>query len=105
MAFTSKDEIGELANWFNVFVDNIQGVMKTVHLNAEGVSSASTQLSSTAADLSKGSKDQKFQTENVASAVVQISQSIADVVNNARHRILRVKAKMLFTRQYRAWRK
>ena len=79
----TKDEIGELANWFNVFVDNIQGVMKTVHLNAEGVSSASTQLSSTAADLSKGSKDQKFQTENVASAVGQISQSIADVVNNA----------------------
>jgi methyl-accepting chemotaxis protein len=77
------DEIGELAKWFNVFVDNIQQVIKNVQSNAEGVSSASTELSSTAEDLNKGSREQKSQTENVASAVVQISQSIADVVNNA----------------------
>jgi methyl-accepting chemotaxis protein len=77
------DEIGELAKWFNVFVDNIQQVIKNVQSNAEGVSSASTELSSTAEDLNKGSREQKAQTENVASAVVQISQSIADVVNNA----------------------
>ena len=79
----SKDEIGELAKWFNAFVDNIQEVIRTVQMNAEGVSSASTELSATAEDLNRGSKEQKSQTENVASAVVQISQSIADVVNNA----------------------
>jgi len=79
----NTDEIGELAKWFNVFVDNIQQVIKNVMMNAEGVSSASTELSATAEDLTKGSKEQKAQTENVASAVVQISQSIADVVTNA----------------------
>ncbi|MBI5098180.1 MAG: methyl-accepting chemotaxis protein [Nitrospirae bacterium] len=78
-----NDEIGELAKWFNAFADNIQEVIRTVQLNAEGVSSASTQLSATAEDLNKGSKEQKIQTEGVASAVVQISQSISDVVNNA----------------------
>lgn len=79
----NTDEIGEMSKWFNVFVENIQQVIKNVQTNAEGVSSASTELSSTAEDLNKGSKEQKSQTENVASAVVQISQSIADVVNNA----------------------
>jgi methyl-accepting chemotaxis protein len=83
LTIDSNDEIGELAKWFNVFVDNIQNVIKNVQSNAEGVSSASTELSSTAEDLNKGSREQKAQTENVASAVVQISQSIADVVNNA----------------------
>jgi methyl-accepting chemotaxis protein len=79
----TNDEIGELAKWFNVFVDNIQGVIRTVQMNAEGLSSASTELSSTAEDLNKGSKEQKSQTESVASAVVEISQSITDVVSNA----------------------
>ncbi len=78
-----NDEIGELAKWFNAFADNIQEIIRTVQMNAEGVSSASSELASTAEDLNKGSKDQKTQTENVASAVVQISQSISDVVNNA----------------------
>jgi methyl-accepting chemotaxis protein len=83
LTIDTNDEIGELAKWFNVFVDNIQHVIKNVQSNAEGVSSASTELSSTAEDLNRGSREQKTQTENVASAVVQISQSIADVVNNA----------------------
>ncbi|RJQ45661.1 MAG: methyl-accepting chemotaxis protein [Nitrospiraceae bacterium] len=79
----AEDELGELAKWFNIFVDSIQEVIKTVQTNSEGVSSASIELSSTADNLNRGSNEQKIQTESVASAVVQISQSIAEVVSNA----------------------
>jgi methyl-accepting chemotaxis protein len=79
----SEDEIGELAKWFNIFADYIQEIIKNVQSNAEGVSTASSELSATADELSKGSTEQKAQTENVALAVVEITQSIADVVKNA----------------------
>ncbi|MBI5740802.1 MAG: methyl-accepting chemotaxis protein [Nitrospirae bacterium] len=79
----TDDELGELSRWFNNFVDNIHEIIRTVQDNSDGVSSASTELSATADDLTKGSTNQKEQTETVASTVVQISQSISDVVNNA----------------------
>ena len=79
----SQDELGELAKWFNKFVSNIHEIIATVQLNAEGVASASSELSSTADSLNNGSSDQKLQTEQVASAMTEMSQSIVDVVKNA----------------------
>ena len=79
----SDDELGDMAMWFNKFVNNIHGIISTVQINAHGVSSASTQLSSTADNLFRGSSEQKLQTEQVASAMVEMSQSIIDVVRNA----------------------
>ena len=79
----SEDELGEMANWFNRFVGNIHEIITTVQLNADGVASASNELSATADSLNSGSTDQKMQTEQVASAMTEMSQSIVDVVKNA----------------------
>lgn len=79
----SDDELGEMARWFNKFVSNIHEIIATVQLNAEGVASASSELSATADSLDSGSSDQKVQTEQVASAMTEMSQSIVDVVKNA----------------------
>ncbi|MBI5056556.1 MAG: HAMP domain-containing protein [Nitrospirae bacterium] len=77
------DELGELAKWFNIFIDNIREIIATVQANAERVSVASTELSSTAESLSRGSSDQKLQTEQIATAMTQMSQSITGIVQNA----------------------
>ncbi len=79
----SDDELGDMAKWFNKFINNIHEIISTVQINAQGVSTASTQLSSTADNLFKGSNEQKLQTEQVASAMSEMSQSIIDVVRNA----------------------
>jgi methyl-accepting chemotaxis protein len=79
----SEDELGEMAKWFNKFVDNIHDIIATVQLNADGVASASNELSATADNLNNGSADQKLQTEHIASAMTEMSQSIVDVVKNA----------------------
>jgi methyl-accepting chemotaxis protein len=78
-----NDELGELAKWFNKFVGNIHDIITTVQLNADGVASASNELSSTADNLNNGSSDQRLQTEQIASAMTEMSQSIVDVVKNA----------------------
>jgi methyl-accepting chemotaxis protein len=79
----SEDELGDLAKWFNKFVNNIHEIISTVQVNAQGVSAASGQLSSTADNLNKGSGEQKLQTEQVAAAMTEMSQSITEVVRNA----------------------
>lgn len=79
----SHDELGEMANWFNKFIGNIHEIIATVQANADGVASASSELSSTADNLNDGSRNQKDQTERVASAMTEMSQSIVDVVKNA----------------------
>jgi methyl-accepting chemotaxis protein len=79
----SQDELGELAKWFNAFIGNIRDIIANVQSNAEGVSSASIELSTTAEQLNKGTNDQKMQTEQVASAMTEMSQSILEVVRNA----------------------
>ncbi len=79
----SDDELGDLATWFNTFVNNIHGIIATVQSNAQGVSAASNQLASTADALNRGSLEQKMQTEQIASVMTEMSQSIAEVVSNA----------------------
>jgi methyl-accepting chemotaxis protein len=79
----SEDELGEMSKWFNKFVGNIHDIITTVQLNADGVASASHELSTTADNLNHGSSDQKLQTEQIASAMTEMSQSIVDVVKNA----------------------
>jgi methyl-accepting chemotaxis protein len=79
----SDDELGDLAKWFNTFVDNIHKIIPNVQLNADSVASASGELSATADTLNKGTNEQKIQTEQIASAMTEMSQSIVDVAKNA----------------------
>lgn len=78
-----NDELGILAMWFNAFVDHVREIIQTVQMNAERVSVASTQLSSTAENLSKETNEQKLQTEQIAAAITEMSQSIMEIVKNA----------------------
>jgi methyl-accepting chemotaxis protein len=79
----SDDELGDMAKWFNRFITNIHEIISTVQINANGVATASHELSSTADHLNAGSGNQKLQTDQVASVMTEMSQSIMDVVNNA----------------------
>ncbi len=77
------DELGELAKWFNTFVDNIQKVIVVVRQGVEQVSSSSSELSATAANLNRGSEEQKSQIEQIASAALEMAQNIGEVARNA----------------------
>ncbi len=74
----NNDELGELANWFNKFIERIQGIIIEVKSNASSVSSASTELSSTAEELSATTEEQNAQTTSVASAMEELTATIED---------------------------
>lgn len=63
----SKDEIGELAKWFNVFVDNIHKIIISVSEISENVSNTSSQISEV-------SHQNGQATENIAMAAQEVSE-------------------------------
>lgn len=68
MEVTSKDELGALAHWFNVFVEKIQEMIKEITSNAVSVSSFSGNILDSARNVAKNSKSTLEKTTQVLNA-------------------------------------
>jgi methyl-accepting chemotaxis protein len=79
-----KDEIGELAQWFNVFMEKLRGMMVEVASAAHNVTSASQQLSSASDHLSTGSQEQASSLEETAASLEEITGTVKQNADNAR---------------------
>ena len=77
----SKDEVGELARWFNAFVEKIQGMIKDIAGNAEGLSSSSTKLSTISQKMSTGAEKTSEKSNNVASESEEMSSNMSSVAS------------------------
>jgi methyl-accepting chemotaxis protein len=78
---SSKDELGELAHWFNVFVTKIQTIMKSISGNATVLNSSSLRLGDTARELSQGADQTSQQSSNVSAAAEEMSANMVSVSN------------------------
>ena len=78
----SKDEIGDLAGWFNTFMDKLHDIIYRVTQNTEQLASAATEVSSAAEQLSAGSKEQTGQTAQVSAAIEQMTATIMESSKN-----------------------
>jgi len=76
----SEDEVGELAHWFNLFIDKLHDVILLVKVNADEISGATGNLSATASELASGANAQNTQAAEVASSVQEMA---AVIVQNA----------------------
>ena len=56
LTVASKDEIGEMADYFNRFVEKLQGIIGHIAGNVTTVASSATELSATATQLAGGGK-------------------------------------------------
>lgn len=72
-------EIDELLMSFNVFIEQVHGIVSSVRDDSNALSSAAEQLSQTTAEGQKITEKQRDQTHSVASAVEQLSASIAEI--------------------------
>ncbi|MBF0467525.1 MAG: methyl-accepting chemotaxis protein [Desulfamplus sp.] len=79
LAVNSKDEIGELAIWFNTFMEKLQDIIRRIMENSKKVDDSSTQLSSIALELSSGAKNTATRATNVAVAAEEMSSNISNV--------------------------
>lgn len=73
----SKDEVGDMAFWFNSFVDKLQSIIVRISESTESVSQSSESLSASAQEISAS-------LEEVAATTNTFSNSASDVSNFAK---------------------
>jgi len=71
LSMSSKDEIGELARWFNTFVERLSGIIKQVM-------QSSTQVEESAKQLALASEQQASSAGQMASVISQMAERIQD---------------------------
>jgi methyl-accepting chemotaxis protein len=79
LGIVTHDELGELAKWFNTFLDKIHGIISNVAGTAEQVASASEELSSSATLQAQGADHQRDQAAQVATAMQEMSSTVQQV--------------------------
>lgn len=76
---TSKDEIGDMAHWFNTFIDKLQGIIKQIAVNSTSVGDSAEQLSTISEDLLAGAEDTSHRSSNVATSSEEMSANLNNV--------------------------
>ncbi len=72
----SNDEVGELAQWFNVFMDNMHGMLKRISEDAQTLRESSEQLSELSGNMSSGAENVSDKSNIVAAASNQMSTNM-----------------------------
>ncbi len=75
----SKDETGELANAFNVFVGKIHNLIVEVASATHEVAGAATQIAAGSEEMAIGMQKQSDQATQVSSAIEEMSASVSEV--------------------------
>jgi methyl-accepting chemotaxis protein len=79
LAVKSDDEVGELAKWFNIFMEKLQGIIKDIGGNAETLTISSADLSGLSSKMSEGADGMTSKSNTVASAAEEMSTNINSI--------------------------
>lgn len=77
------DEIGRLAHWFDVFVDNLHKIIGQVAGATNQVASAATEIASSAEEMASGLQKQGQQSQQVSAAVEELASSVTEVAKKS----------------------
>ena len=75
----SKDEIGELASWFNAFMDKLQGIIKDISQGISTLSASSTDLSTISEEMTQGAQNVSSRSDTVAAGTEEMSSNMSNV--------------------------
>jgi len=79
----NHDELGELADWFNTFLDEIHAIIFQVAGTADQVASSSEELNSTSQQITANSAETSAQADVVSKAAEAVSQNLQTVATGA----------------------
>jgi methyl-accepting chemotaxis protein len=83
LQYAKQDELGELASWFNRFLDKLQPIIANVKLSVQDARSTADQSALIADQTSKGMQQQFREVDQVATAFQEMSATAHDVAHNA----------------------
>jgi methyl-accepting chemotaxis protein len=76
---TAKDELGDLASWFNTFMGKLQHLIKEMAQNATVLETSSDTLAQLSSQMSTSAEDMSARSNTVAAAVEEMSSNINNV--------------------------
>ncbi len=79
----SRDELGELAHWFNVFVGKLNHIVVDIRGNVTNLTSATTHMSHTTDQTGASVAHQRDEIEQVAHAMSEMGATVDEVTRNA----------------------
>ncbi|WP_158545324.1 methyl-accepting chemotaxis protein [Bremerella cremea] len=74
-----RDEIGDLARWFNKFIGQIQGIVVEIASDSEVLTEGSNRLVSTAKKLSSDTENSKLRSAGVSSAAEELATNMKNM--------------------------
>ncbi|HOO39464.1 MAG TPA: methyl-accepting chemotaxis protein [Deltaproteobacteria bacterium] len=80
----SKDEVGELASWFNAFIGNLEKIITKVKQTALMVDTATQEVSCGVQGLSQMTQEQASAIEEVAATVEEMTSTIKENAESAK---------------------
>lgn len=79
LSVNTKDELAEMAEWFNVFIEKLQGMIKKMAVDSEEIRGSSGTLSDISNAMSDGSSQTSEKAHTVAAAMEQMSANMVSV--------------------------
>lgn len=85
VGYQRNDELGQLSNWFNRFLDILQPLIRDIQDLAAQANHTALKSSSLATDLDTDMQKQFLEVDQVATASQELSSSATDVAKSAAH--------------------
>lgn len=82
LCVNSKDELGEFAHWFNIFIEKIQTLVIQFRESADQLSLSSSELKESSQETNEAVIKQNTELEMIASAIHQMSSTVHEVERN-----------------------
>ncbi len=83
MPVNTRDEVGRMAKSFNLFMEQLQGIIRQIRINGDDLSLSATSLSTTASHVAGASNTQSDAASSTAAAVEQMTVSISSIADAA----------------------
>ena len=80
---SQDSELGELAHWFNVFISQIESIVREVARGAKEISIGSDQVSSASQSVAEASTEQAGNLQQINSSLEEFSSMVAQNAENA----------------------
>jgi len=79
IVITSKDELGELGHWLNIFIEKLQGIIRSISANTDLVGREAGSISTIADSLARSAQESSSRSMSVASAAEEMSTNLDSV--------------------------
>ncbi|SHO45827.1 methyl-accepting chemotaxis protein [Desulfopila aestuarii] len=79
ITITSKDELGELGHWLNVFIEKLQGIIRSISVNTDLVGEEAGSISRIAGNLAGNAQESSSRSQSVAAAAEEMSANLDSV--------------------------